>query len=216
MGAFIRSQVAHNDQVIAYDGAARHHWHTYPNSKSVSMTVHLDPKYNAHLPPMENPVNPPYHWHRIQVEQFTITKGRVIFSVEGEDVVKSKEDGLVSVPPGTYHTFRPDPSSEEEVELLIEAEPDEEDGLNERFFRNAYNYTEDCRKQDVEPSPFQMMLFLGSSDTYPVLPGPKVIGQPAARLLVFLMGTVIGKWLLGYKESYEEYYDPKLRRQQQT
>src|ERR1700761_5613020 len=111
MGGLIRTRTSHHDQFVAYSGAAKHTWHPYSfPSNAFAMTIHLSPSYNAHLPPSQNPVNPPYHWHRRQSETFRISKGRFIFTFEGKDVVKSKEDGVITVSAGTYHTFRADPS----------------------------------------------------------------------------------------------------------
>jgi hypothetical protein len=35
---------------------------------------------------------------------------------------------------------------------------------------------------------------------------PKTIGIPIAYGLTWFMGVFVGKWMLGYKASYEEYY----------
>jgi hypothetical protein len=35
---------------------------------------------------------------------------------------------------------------------------------------------------------------------------PKSIGIPIAYGLTWLLGVFYGKWMLGYKASYEEYY----------
>lgn len=39
-----------------------------------------------------------------------------------------------------------------------------------------------------------------------VLGVPKTIGIPLAYMLTWVMGVFVGKWMLGYKGSYEEYY----------
>lgn len=39
-----------------------------------------------------------------------------------------------------------------------------------------------------------------------VLGLPKSIGIPIAYALTWFLGVFIGKWMLGYKGSYEEYY----------
>jgi hypothetical protein len=35
---------------------------------------------------------------------------------------------------------------------------------------------------------------------------PKVIGGPISKGLTWFLGVFVGKWLLGYKPTYEEYY----------
>jgi len=35
---------------------------------------------------------------------------------------------------------------------------------------------------------------------------PKIIGGPLSAALTWFLGVFIGKWMLGYKGSYEEYY----------
>lgn len=76
---------------------------------------------------------------------------------------------------------------------------------DEAFFRNLYCYLDDCRKAGREPHVVQLMLFLGFFDCYPALPGPKVVSWSLSQVLVFVVGVMVGKWLLGLKESYPEY-----------
>jgi len=205
----IRTRTADNVDIVTHGGAVRHHWHPRNPDQTVAMTVYLDPKFNSHIPWQKNPANPPLHWHYRQREDFRIESGCVIFNVEGKDIVKTKADGLISVHPGTYHTFRADPDSKENVAMLITATK-EDSGLTEQFFRNTFSYTEDCIEQKVAPNVCQLFLFLYSTDTYPVLPGPKFIAQPVSRYLTWFLGVVVGKHLLGLKESYEEYYNPTV------
>lgn len=42
-------------------------------------------------------------------------------------------------------------------------------------------------------------------DTFLALPGPKLVAKPLAVFVHFIGGVVIGKWLLGYSDSYSEY-----------
>jgi hypothetical protein len=46
---------------------------------------------------------------------------------------------------------------------------------------------------------------LRKGGTLLALPGPKFIAKPLAILMNFIGGVVIGKWLLGYSDSYPEY-----------
>lgn len=204
-----RTLTANKADIVTYGGAVWHQWHPLTADHSLSMTVHLDPSFNAHLPPSKNPVNPPYHWHYRQREDFQVQTGAIIFTLDGKDIVKTKADGIISVYPGTYHTFRADPSSAEEVSMLITTQADDH-GLTERFFRNIYGYMEDCQEQKININACQLLLFLYSTDTYPVLPGPKFIARPLSRSLTWFLGVIVGKRILGLQESYSEYYKPGI------
>ena len=80
---------------------------------------------------------------------------------------------------------------------------------DEAFFRNLYGYLDDCRMDDMPPSLAQMCLFLHFFDCYLAIPGPKTIMNPLSELLVFILGVVVGKLMLGYRETYPEYYKEK-------
>lgn len=186
-----RTRTAENVEMVTHGGAVQYQWHPRTPDQAVSMSLRLDPNYNSHLPPHKNPVNPPYHLHYRQREVIIIKQGSVIFTIDGKDVTKTKAVGSVAVDPGTYHTFRADPTSTEDVVVHINA-PVDDHGVTERFFRNIYSYQEDCLAQKVAPNVCQIFLFLYSTDTYPVLPGPKFIGQPLSRYLTWFLGVVVG------------------------
>jgi len=202
-----RSHTAKDEEISLFGGALIHHWRKPAPGDSLAMVVHLEPKFNAHLPPRKNPANPPYHFHYKQREDFKVEQGSVIFTIEGKDVVKTKEDGIIIIHPGMYHTFRVDPNSKEDALLLITAEADD-NGLTERFFRNLFGYLKDCELRKQAPNVFQMFLFFHSAGMSVVLPGPKFIAQPLSRFVTYLIGPVIGKAVFGFKENYEEYYNP--------
>jgi len=74
---------------------------------------------------------------------------------------------------------------------------------------NIQTYRDDCRKAGIAPSLPQLLLIMRKGDTFMALPGPKFIIKPLSILLGFIGGLVIGKWLLGYSESYPEYSHPE-------
>jgi len=51
----------------------------------------------------------------------------------------------------------------------------------------------------------QILLFMSAARVVVALPGPKVLAMPLGRLLHLVWGVWVGKVLLGYKESYQEY-----------
>jgi hypothetical protein len=58
-------------------------------------------------------------------------------------------------------------------------------------------------------SRLQTLLFMHNAGIAPAISTlnamPKIVGQVIGVIWTFLGGVVIGKWILGYKESYEEY-----------
>lgn len=126
----------------------------------------------------------------------------------------------VFIPAGVYHWFS---NASETQSLVVDV------GLNgdtrdrdERFFRNLYSYLEDCNRAGggeeavskggvaaggavTAPNPLQMMVFLDSADVAVAIPGPKWIGKPVGRFIVWF-GSFVGRWICGFKASYPEYY----------
>jgi hypothetical protein len=69
------------------------------------------------------------------------------------------------------------------------------------------NYT----KASVEPSLVQMVMFLDSAEVGLAFLEPGWLMRPLSWGLGVAMGRW-GGWLLGYRSSYEEYYDGKIKR----
>jgi len=132
-------------------------------------------------------------------------KGTGKFMLEGK-LIQAKAGELVTIPPGAFHTFCNNSMTEGmEVEFTLEPSTRERD---EAFFRNLQTYRDDTRKAGIAPSLPQLLLFMRKGDVLLALPGPKFIAKPLAVLMNFIGGFVIGKWLLGYSDSYSEYYHP--------
>ncbi|KAL6716919.1 hypothetical protein ACLMJK_004831 [Lecanora helva] len=146
---------------------------------------------------------PPYHWHKYQTETFLIHSGVMRATVEGADKFMHAGQS-VTIEPGVYHTYH-NGSETEDLILSTGLDPAERE-RDEAFFRNLTSYLDDCRKAHRAPQTPQLFLFLYFFDCYLALPGPKPIMKPVSQALVFFVGVVIGKWLLGMKESYPEYY----------
>ncbi|CAD0094413.1 unnamed protein product [Aureobasidium mustum] len=159
------------------------------------------------------------HWY--QEEHFTVTQGTFIFTLNGKEIKISATDPnpRVSITPGAPHTFVPDPAYKGPcvIEISAETSPLSSEttatdlGVSERFFRNLYSYLEDCSRQNVSPSPPQLLLFLDSAEVSLAWDvGPTWL----MHYLSYGLGVVVGRWigggLLGYKGSYPEYYNPEL------
>jgi hypothetical protein len=77
----------------------------------------------------------------------------------------------------------------------------------QRFFRNFFGYLDDCKKAKTAPSLFQLLVFLHRADTPLALPMPtEWLGRVVSRAFLVVAATW-GKYALGYKDSYPEYYE---------
>ena len=150
--------------------------------------------------------NPPMHYHMYQTEEFHIVSGTARFFLDGKTYIKQAGE-IQFIPKGAYHCF--ENASEDGVDLVIEFRLDKQNWeMEERFFRNFFQYLDDCRKAKQSPSPFQLFRFLYSVDgplAIPV-PGSAWLGRQVSWAVMVVMGKVVGEWLLGYQGSYEEYY----------
>ena len=124
----------------------------------------------------------------------------------------------ITIKAGQYHTFV---NSSETEELVVQVDLSPSHGhwqqglssplfmsMDEKFFRNWYCYFDDCDKAGVEPSLFQLMLWLWIFECYIVLPGPwpqhtRKLRDILSKYGTFLLGVVVGKWLLGYEEAHQ-------------
>lgn len=112
---------------------------------------------------------------------------------------------MTYVAPRRYHRFE---NASKTENLVVDIQLDEEAFDNEeRFFRNLFGYLDDCKKAGTEPSLFQLVVFLRSADTPLALPVPN---ETLGLILSWIFMQIIamwGIWILGYEESYPEYYD---------
>ena len=68
------------------------------------------------------------------------------------------------------------------------------------------SYRDDCRKAGIPRSLPQVLLFNWVGGVVLALPGPTIISKPVGVALNLFGGLVLGKYILGYRESYPEYY----------
>lgn len=149
--------------------------------------------------------NPPTHFHMYQIEEFHVVSGQAQFWLEGVEHDRSANE-IIQIPIGAYHRFK---NSSPTEPLVIEFRLDEQVWvMEERFFRNFFGYLEDCTKVKQEPSIFQLLRFLYSVNGPLAVPcpGPRWIGRQLNWLLAFVAGVLVREWVLGYQESYPEYY----------
>jgi hypothetical protein len=137
---------------------------------------------------------------------------RFIFNLEGQKSVKTAADGTIKIPMRARHTLWVDPACEEECILEVTAdESSGGDGMTEKFFRNLYSYIDDCYTHKTPPSLPQLLLFLHSAEVSLAFPGmPGFLSQWLGYGMGLVIGNLIGRYVLGYKDSYPEYFDPKM------
>ena len=137
-----------------------------------------------------------------------MVSGKMVATVSGrQSVLGEGEDVLI--PRGFVHTFA-NASAEHDLVVDVKLDPDNR-ARDERFFRNGYGYLDDCARAGVTPPIPQAMLMLYSADIIPAMPGPRVIMRVIETWVAWFGAVVIGKWVLGYSEWYEEYTPLELR-----
>ncbi|POR38887.1 Kynurenine formamidase [Tolypocladium paradoxum] len=156
-------------------------------------------------------IEPPFHYHIYQDEFFHVQsgKGRFFRGVDPKPfAVLSGEPGgqaTASVKAGRYHRFE-NASETEDLVVDIHLTPESYES-EQRFFRNFFGYLDDCKTAGTPPSFFQLMVFLHSADTPFAVSLPwEWMGKMASRLLLWTV-AYWGRFVLGYKQNYPEYYE---------
>lgn len=158
-------------------------------------------------------ITPPFHYHIHQDEFFRVQQGTGNFYM-GVDpkpfatLSASSAPGAkstASIPKGRYHRFE-NASKTEDLVVDIHLAPEAYES-EQRFFRNFFGYLDDCKRTRTTPSFFQLLVFLHSADTPLAVPLPwEGLGKVASRVLLTVT-AFWGKWVLGYRDSYVEYYE---------
>lgn len=165
------------------------------------------------IPNNKSMFNPPLHVHLNQDEYFVVKEGAGVWYLPTtsnpalrKQVVKAGGQPI-SIPAAKFHRFE-NVSTTERLVINIRFDPETSPrGADEAFFRNFFGYLEDCRLSNIGPSIFQLGLFGHTVDgplAIPV-PGPDFVKAWVSRVFSFLLGIVIGEWILGYRRSYPEY-----------
>jgi mannose-6-phosphate isomerase-like protein (cupin superfamily) len=159
--------------------------------------------------------NPPTHLHLYQSEVFSVRQGSGHWYLPTATTPEKRKTTLrigdsIHLPKGKFHRWE-NASDTEPLEVDIRIEPPTAPwGVEEDFFRNFFGYIEDCNRAGLKPSFFQVQLFVHVIEgplAVPI-PGPDWLKWWASKLFCLVTGVIIGEWLLGYKRSYPEYYQP--------
>ncbi|PCD26476.1 hypothetical protein AU210_012901 [Fusarium oxysporum f. sp. radicis-cucumerinum] len=203
-----RTQNAQNNPIL-YEGGKSSVTFSGPGSKYI-MTHRIPPTDK------ENGVSiiaPPFHYHIYQDEFFRVQSGIGNF-YRGLDskpfaVLSDDPDGqaTASVKAGYFHRFE---NAAKDRDLVVDIHLTPESYENEQqFFRNFFGYLDDCKVSGSAPSIFQLLVFLHSADTPLVIPIPwEFLGRVVSRILL-TTAAYWGRFVLGYKQTYPEYYDAK-------
>ncbi|KAK7215704.1 hypothetical protein V2G26_003707 [Clonostachys chloroleuca] len=200
-----RTNRAEQNPIIYEDGAS---FLEFMPSGSDYVLRNMHPPFNADRPSI---MVPPLHYHIHQTEHFRIHSGTCHLYQKVTDVpwktisvMNSEAPKTAYVPSGIYHSLK-NASTTEPMIIDVNLTPEDYEG-EQKFFRNFFGYLDDCRKAEQPPSLFQLMVFLRAADTPLGLPAPtELVGRVASNFFMNAMGWY-GKWILGYKESYPEYY----------
>ena len=121
-------------------------------------------------------IEPPHHYHVYQDEYFHVQSGSGKFyrgfSKEPFARLTGAPGGqsTASVKAGQFHKFE-NASSTEDLVVDIHLSPESYEN-EQRFFRNFFGYLDDCKTAKVQPSLFQLLVFLHSADTPVAIPLP--------------------------------------------
>ncbi|KAF2152401.1 hypothetical protein K461DRAFT_146181 [Myriangium duriaei CBS 260.36] len=178
-------------------------------------TTH-NPEVFLSVPDDKNVLIPPPHWHWYQDEYFHIRQGRYLFTLEGKTFPVSASDPQpVRIPATARHTFKVDPTHQGPctIEISTDTSPLQDGkadvaGASERFFRCIYSYLDDCHSQKVAPSLPQLLLMLHDAEISLAFPGPAWLMRWVSWGFGLVIGKGVGQYLLGYRSTYPEYYDP--------
>jgi mannose-6-phosphate isomerase-like protein (cupin superfamily) len=202
-----RTNNASNNPIVFEDGRSSVQFHA-PGSE-YAMTHTIPPTTPEHGPSI---IQPPFHLHIRQSEHFRVVSGEGLFwkgpGAEPWTTLSAAGPGkqaTASIPPRTYHKFE---NGSKTQPLVVDVQLNPEDYESEqRFFRNFFGYLDDCRNSKTEPSPFQLFVFLHAADTPVALPLPNEWLGVIASLVFLNVMAFVGRWMLGYRVSYPEYYE---------
>lgn len=190
----------------------------YENGRSSLEFRERGAKYtlrNVHPPLDDDPsiMVPPFHWHINQSEHFSIVSGSIdLFAKKDDKPWKTLSDApgaekTAVIPKKIPHRLQ-NTSSTQPLIVDVHLSPEEYE-QEQRFFRNQFGYLDDCKRAGKAPSVVQLIVFLHREDTPVWLPiAPLWLGLFVSRIFMVVVAAW-GRWALGYKSSYPEYYDEK-------
>ncbi|KAG8627993.1 hypothetical protein KVT40_003866 [Elsinoe batatas] len=151
---------------------------------------------------------PPPHYHLLQDEHFIVETGEGIWHLEGVREVRLRSGDTLKVEARKRHWFEVAPNSTEDLSVVYFYDKGYKD-MEDRFFRNLFGDMADRRRAGMDISIFQLSVFclrfwmpIGL-----VKVGPEWLKLVLNTCLMLILAFV-GECMLGYKSSYDEYYQP--------
>lgn len=195
---------------------------TLPDSADRTFKTHFEWRHGLFIGVQNFPIHdpehkrgtfyhPPPHYHLFADEYFLVSQGAGTWHLWDRDVHLAAGE-KIKIPARAWHWFESDENSD--VPLSIEVYFDKGQAeMEERFFRNILGYLADCHRENIEPSICQMLIFFCHFD---MVPGLRIVRWEtlnfALNTAITYIGTAIGL-LLGYKSSYDEYYQAQKKSQ---
>lgn len=165
-----------------------------------------DNKWKNGTPSFMAPIS---HFHLLQEEKFRVESGSGYWIMGGKRIKLVQGEEII-IPRCVGHRFESTNEDNEPLVILWRYDAQYWE-MEERFFRNALTYMDDCRQIGVEPSIFQLCVFLADcwmpGDIIPC-PGGHYVRCAVNAVFMWVMAAI--GLLLGYKRSYIEYYDPDM------
>lgn len=201
----VRTNTATQNPLSYEDGRAFQKFHT--NGDEFLMTQTLPATSTRSF------LEPPTHYHVSQSERFRIQSGHGNFYLPKRNAgpIAAGPGDVVKIPVGALHRFENASSS---ASLVVDITLDPADREREEcFFRNFFGYLDDSRKACQEPSLFQLLVFLDFVGAPLALqvPGPEWASRWISWIFMKVVGVGIGSYILGYRQSYPEYYKQQAR-----
>lgn len=150
---------------------------------------------------------PVSHIHLLQDELFRVASGEGDWYLRGEAAPRRLRAGdEIVIPRYKPHRFENAPGSTEPLVIEYNYATSMRE-MELRFFCNVFAYMDDCYQAGLDPSICQLCVFC--TDAWmPIdlgLPGPEVINLIVGTLFLWVLAA-IGYFVLGYKPTYDEYY----------
>ncbi|KAI1335378.1 hypothetical protein F5Y15DRAFT_397766 [Xylariaceae sp. FL0016] len=154
----------------------------------------------------------PSHFHPYQDEYIQVVHGQIVVQLEGQEQIRSAEDGELCIKAWTNHSWWPlqptsssvggKPSSDTRVLLWGQNTTSALDlQADILFFENLYQYRDDTVKNKIEMNIFQLLCMFDAGGSYLSPPRWIPFGQHISRFA----GIALGRWL-GSSMGYQPYY----------
>ncbi|XWW95597.1 hypothetical protein V2A60_003562 [Cordyceps javanica] len=178
--------------------------------RGLYFSVHSFPIHDPQHHQQETLYYPPPHYHLFADEYFRVSRGAGTWHLWNRDV-HLKTGDKIKIPARAWHWFEGDQSLENPLAVEVYFDKGQPE-IEERFFRNILGYLADCHRESLEPSICQLLMFFYHFDMVPGLRFSRwETLNLAINVALMYIATVMGV-LMGYKGSYDEYYQVQKKK----